>query len=658
MSFYARADQSITTIPTALYELKFDITDADPTGKVYVGSAQGGNDLLNESITAVQSYMFQFTAIGFASWIRFEETSASGEMKVDNVSCKALTGGIYEGGGLNQLLNGIAENHTGVWDALKTMAHIRDPRSTPILDDLEREFGVYPNPALTDQVRRDKLAAIKYARVGTGSKDNLQNALHTAGFTNLFVWENSPAQDPSIFFGGALIYCTPSNPLYVAVAGTGPTGRAMTSSDGISWTLRSSPLLNWRDVAYGNGIYVAVADPGTSRVMTSPDGVTWTQRTPSADLAWYGVTFAENLFVAVAASGTNIRVMTSPDGITWTQQTTPSPDRDWRSITWGNGLFVAVATSGTGNRVITSPDGITWTNRSSAADLAWRSVTHGNGIFVAVADSGTSRVMTSPDGITWTQRTPSADLGWRAVCFGAGLFVAVSNSGTGNRVMTSPDGINWTSRSSAADNNWNGVTWFDDNFVAVATSGTGNRVQTSPDGITWTSRSSAADEFWWSVTGGLTYPSIAQCGEPGAQCGWFQGELIVNGDIFDFTVDYVATCGETLAQCDEPTAVAGNFSGTTRTKIDYPLPTDPIDWPFIFFVGGDATYNPDTGASIYCGDTLAQCDEPIAFCQWFCGALQDIEFVDLPYSRRADLVRLILQIKPIHSWCALLVNFT
>jgi hypothetical protein len=63
---------------------------------------------------------------------------------------------------------------------------------------------------------------------------------------------------------------------------------------------------------------------------------------------------------------------------------------NWRSVTYGNNLFVAVADTGTGNRVMTSPDGINWTIRTSAADNNWFSVTYGNGIFVAVAYTGTS----------------------------------------------------------------------------------------------------------------------------------------------------------------------------------------------------------------------------------------------------------------------------
>ncbi|MFA5933617.1 MAG: tail fiber domain-containing protein [Candidatus Paceibacterota bacterium] len=271
------------------------------------------------------------------------------------------------------------------------------------------------------------------------------------------------------------------NGLFVAVANSGIGNRVMTSPDGINWTIRTSASNNaWRDITYGNGLFVAVSQDGVgNRVMTSPDGITWTSRTSAADNQWLGVTYGNGLFVAVSFDGTGNRVMTSPDGITWTSRTSAA-DNNWSNITYGNGLFVAVAQTGTGDRVMTSPDGITWTSRTSAADNDWLGVTYGNGLFVAVAQTGTgNRVMTSPDGITWTSRTSAADNTWRSVVYGNGLFVGVSSTGTGNRVMTSPDGITWTIRTSAADNGWDTITYGNGMFVAVGFSGTSNRVMTS-----------------------------------------------------------------------------------------------------------------------------------------------------------------------------------
>ncbi len=274
-------------------------------------------------------------------------------------------------------------------------------------------------------------------------------------------------------------------------------------SKGISWTSRTSAADNqWGSIAYGNGLFVAMAASGVgNRVMTSPDGINWTIRTSAADNSWTSVTYGNGLFVAVANSGVGNRVMTSPDGINWTIRSSAA-DYFWQSVTYGNGLFVAVSWGGASNSVMTSPDGINWTIRTAVNNF-WFGVTYGNGLFVAVALTGTgNRVMTSPDGINWTARSSAADNDWVGVTYGNGLFVAVTGSGIGNRVMTSPNGINWTSRTTPVDNNWYSVTYGNGLFVAMAASGVGNRVMTSPDGINWTIRTSAADNGWAGVAYG------------------------------------------------------------------------------------------------------------------------------------------------------------
>ena len=98
--------------------------------------------------------------------------------------------------------------------------------------------------------------------------------------------------------------------------------------------------------------------------------VEWTSRTSVADNQWSSVAYGNGLFVAVAQSGSGNRVMTSPDGVNWAIRNTPV-NNSWISVTFGNGLFVAVSYDGAGNRVMTSPDGVNWTSRSSAADNAW-----------------------------------------------------------------------------------------------------------------------------------------------------------------------------------------------------------------------------------------------------------------------------------------------
>lgn len=208
---------------------------------------------------------------------------------------------------------------------------------------------------------------------------------------------------------------TYGNGLFVAVAESGDN-RVMTSPDGITWTTRSSAynyLWNW--VTYANGKFVAVSSgPGTAEVtpagikfvaatglppgfaMTSPDGITWTLQSGAPSDGWHTVVYGNGVFVSVSYTGTG-NVMTSPDGITWTLRPSGTTNL-WHSVTYGAGLFVATAEDGKGNRVMTSPDGITWTSRTTPADYAWHTVTYGSGLFVAVSYSGLSQ--TAPGQVT------------------------------------------------------------------------------------------------------------------------------------------------------------------------------------------------------------------------------------------------------------------
>lgn len=294
---------------------------------------------------------------------------------------------------------------------------------------------------------------------------------------------------------------------------------ASATPDVTAWTSHASPGGNgWSDIVYGNGIFVAVAAGGDGqRVMTSTDGISWTLRTPFAEALWWtSIAFGAGIFVAVSA---NNDVMTSSDGISWTRRT-PSSRIAWWSITYGGGLFVAVAKEGVGNRVMTSPDGITWTGHAASITGSWNAITYGNGLFVAV--SGNDKVMTSSDGAIWTTRT-SAGLGadWNDITYGNGLFVAVSGSGQG---MRSVNGVTWLD-AALPSSTLVAITYGDGYFVALdqnlldtprteTTNGLTVLVATdipraqypqlltSPDGLVWTNRSAPFDSYWSSITFG------------------------------------------------------------------------------------------------------------------------------------------------------------
>ena len=193
---------------------------------------------------------------------------------------------------------------------------------------------------------------------GTGTRA----AMSTDGIT----WTTSTTPGDLNWYG--LDY---ANGTFVATATSGTGSRVMTSPDGINWTLRSTPAdNNWVSVAYGNGVLVAVSSSGTgNRVMTSGSidsvsiaedvdmridrpGVNWTTRVSMAGSTTYkSIAYGNGVFVAVADSGMGAggfaRVMSSTDGINWTGRSAPIVST-WTGVCFGKGLFVAVANSGTG----------------------------------------------------------------------------------------------------------------------------------------------------------------------------------------------------------------------------------------------------------------------------------------------------------------------
>jgi len=119
-------------------------------------------------------------------------------------------------------------------------------------------------------------------------------------------------------------------------------------------------------------------------------------------------------------------------------------------------------------------------------------------------------------------------------------------------------------------------------------------------------------------------------GQDDAYAGRVGGQLIVNGDIFDQRAGFFGA-GEVFAGNDN--AVAGYFEELVQTLIEYDIPTDPGDFPLVFFVGGAATFAGD-------------------------GSLLTIEQGQVPSEQELQLKRIILKFKPLFTWCGLIVTFT
>lgn len=134
------------------------------------------------------------------------------------------------------------------------------------------------------------------------------------------------------------------------------------------------------------------------------------------------------------------------------------------------------------------------------------------------------------------------------------------------------------------------------------------------------------DQVFQMVSGGVDSFS----GNPEAYSGRTGGELLVNGAIFKTRKDYIAVSGSFFSGDG---TVSGQYDDLVRTEITYKIPTDPDDWPLVFFVGGDATRDGS-------------------------GALTEIQLTNVPQDQETAFKRIILKYKPIHSWAGLIVTFT
>jgi hypothetical protein len=109
------------------------------------------------------------------------------------------------------------------------------------------------------------------------------------------------------------------------------------------------------------------------------------------------------------------------------------------------------------------------------------------------------------------------------------------------------------------------------------------------------------------------------------------GYCLVNGTRFQFHGSY-PQAGYMYAQ-DYPSTSSAGYHDTEQIVInEYSAGTDPRWWPFVFFIGGAVTRNPD-------------------------GSIAAIARVTLPFNRLQELHRMILRIKPLHAWAAMCVRY-
>jgi len=261
--------------------------------------------------------------------------------------------------------------------------------------------------------------------------------------------------------GGIIFAFTFGNNTYVF---GGASGRLNTSTDAITWTLRTSGFdtQNIRALIYTNNTYVAAGENG--KLNTSTDAITWTLRT-SVFNNFNSLIYENNIYVAGGESG---RLATSTDTIVWTYRTSAFAFDNINTLTFGNNTYVVAG--GNSGILNTSTDTITWELRTSGfgSSNAIYALTYANNTYVVAGNTGI--LNTSTDTITWELRTSGFDsFQINALTFANNTYLAGGNSGILN---TSTDTIHWTRRTSSSSSNVYALTFANNTYLAGGSSGT------------------------------------------------------------------------------------------------------------------------------------------------------------------------------------------
>jgi hypothetical protein len=246
-----------------------------------------------------------------------------------------------------------------------------------------------------------------------------------------------------------------------------PTTQIYHSTNGTTWSAGTNLATArvFSDVAYGNGIFVAVrptAVAAATTVVTSSDGITWTET--SVTMAADKIIFANGVFVTVGStSGSQGTSFWSTNGTTWTQGTvTRTIQAAETSIWYGRPMwdgtkFIQIHsnTSYVGH-VYQSTDGKAWTQlavtgtNSNFVSGQFKDSFFANGVYlttVGASSANTDQIWRSTNGTSWTQITGGNLKKLFKFAYLNGIYFSIGfdDSNLFNQVNWSEDGgLSWT----------------------------------------------------------------------------------------------------------------------------------------------------------------------------------------------------------------------
>jgi hypothetical protein len=271
---------------------------------------------------------------------------------------------------------------------------------------------------------------------------------------------------------------------------------------GVLQTLAIDSLDRWerlfepmalQHIAYGNGIFLGVGDTQTSSsrsLYSSKDGKTWTRQN-FGDRFGRELAFGNGTFVAIAWDHGWDAVLTSTNGVQWTTSYPISTIgyRAFSRINFVRDRFIIQRgfpspndTEGGGENLI-STDGKSWDPLPS--NLLLDQVAYGNGDYAATARDGS--ILHSTNLTQWSVTIPSADSIWAnsrppsSVAFGNETFIAATSAG----LFRSTNAIDWSASPSVGPPYATPTVRFvHDRFVTFF-SAFSAPVMSSPDGLGW-----------------------------------------------------------------------------------------------------------------------------------------------------------------------------
>jgi len=210
----------------------------------------------------------------------------------------------------------------------------------------------------------------------------------------------------------------------------------LTSPDGITWTVRYTERdgTGFSRIAYGNGRFVTLGSEvgKTATSYTSENGITWQKhffpcRNPDTEMM--DIAFGNGVFVAVGSYG---QIFVSSDGVNWTQPDSGLSE-SLDNVVFANGIFIAKAFYFYG-RWLTSNDGMHWTIHTENLPGTnirpdWLAVAHGI-FFTSGSPSGGGSAVeaVSLDGTNWDPiNFPGVQVG--SVAYGKRTFVVITPYG-------------------------------------------------------------------------------------------------------------------------------------------------------------------------------------------------------------------------------------